>query len=255
MLEGPIKIGNIDLYPYLINHSKEDWEVNGQSLIEAMRRFGLIMPEYFPPEYSGIRDRIPILGRYITDNLDPSDNYLFKKVEEFCKENKKNVYVLDPAYNESFIIFHGILFLPVTGMLSAVAAKMGYELFKQNSNTITRRAFLKGIVAVCSATAATQLSIGALQGPHKIPGPSVVLGNIEDQFRESQVAQNLIKLGDLLPAQTEALLIYPPSHWKGIEYYLENADSRRETLGKYRWLRWFGLKSLYEIRHYPEGVS
>lgn len=262
MLEGPAKIGNIQLYTLPVNHSRIYGEAYQKVVEDAVSSFKIIIPEYFLPEHTNLY-RYPLIGNYIR-YLNTTDNYLFEQVARLCQEQKKEVLVLDPAYDESFIAFRALLHAPLIATLTAVSAITGalaaYDLYKQyKDHQFTRKEFLKGCIlggaSVASLAKTNMLALGAIVGPSRIPGLSTSLGEIEDRFRESQVAQHLIDVGKGLPPQSEALLIYPPWHRQRIKDYIENHDSRREMLDRFNWLHRFNIfQPLFRIRYYPEGI-
>lgn len=258
MLEGPKEVGNIQLYALPVSHSRIYGEAYRQVVEKAVSSFKIILPEYFLPEHTGLY-RYPVIGEYIKQ-LNATDNYLFEQVAQLCQEQKKEVWALDPAYNESFIAFRALLHTHPIATFLTLSALAGYGLYQQYKNhRITRKGFLEGCflgsLSAVSAAKAGMIAFGAIVGPNRVPGLSVALGEIEDRFRQSQVAQHLVDLGKILPPQSEALLIYPPWHKHQIEYYRENDDARRDILDRFNGLRRFSIfQPLFQIRHYPEGV-
>lgn len=206
-----------------------------------------------------IKDQYSIIGKYIIDELDPRDNYLFREVARLCLEQRKDVWVVDPAYNESFIAFRSLLHAPFIGGLLAVSGAMIYDFLEQHQHDrFTRKELLRGAlsgtIALASTITATGLGIGAVIGPSRVPGLSPVLGKQEDEFRDNLVPENLIRLGNRLPAQTDALFIYPPWHLRNIIYSLDHEDHRVQILRRYGWMERIPIfQPLFQIRHYPGG--
>lgn len=252
MLEAPIQIGNIDLMAFTSGHAREHWEAYRSILVKEIIRHPSVFLEYHPKEHTLKKWPYQLLNDQI-NLLNSTDNYLFIKVTDLCEKLRKDVWVFDPAYNESFILLHGMLFAVSAFPPAALALEMGRELYQHRHDLITRGTFLKGGIAAASAVTATALGIGAFVGPNKIAGPSPAIGNMENNFRESMVAQHLVDQGAKLP-RLDALFITTASHWQGTRFYLENETARKQILDRYLWLGNFDIfKHLFRARHYPDG--
>lgn len=239
MIEGPRVIGNMNLYALPIEHDKGTWSEKGAEITDAVGKFGVIIPEYFPPEYQSI----PIPNSFYYD----VENYVFSKVADICVQQKKDVWVIDPAHDASYIAFRTLIDTP---FITATFLLMRYWLvairhLAGNPEVATRRQFLQRVGTEVAIPIYAALSwIGDGNTP------------LESPFRMSMVAQNLIEVGKSLRPKTDSLLIYPPAHWPLIQQYLDDEGERNRTIGRYtEVLEKLPLfKSLYQVRHYPEGT-
>lgn len=256
MIEGPRPVGNINLYTFTTGHDLWSWETSGRALAGAIARFPLIIPEYYPPEYEALKNRgYPVVSGWV-EYFDLKNNYLFHEVARICQEQKKDVWVVDPAYSEAYIIFSAfLLHAPTSATLAFLGRKLGQDFLKQfGERRVSRRGFLRGGAAAVALYSAGSTVVGAAIGPNKVLGPSIILGNWENEFRDSQSAEHIVDLGKFLPAPTDALMIGPEKHRRRVEKFLDDEAERRVVLGQYQWLkRFYFFKPLFKKRHYPEG--
>lgn len=268
MIEKPIKVGNADLTVLKIGHGRKHWEKYKDIVIREIIRNDEIIMEYDPREHKIESWPFWLLNGQI-ELLNSTDNYLFIQTGEVCEQLKKNVHVFDPAYNESFIGLHTLLFAASILPPGAVAVEMIRELYKQRNTPVTRKAFIKwgfattsavtmlgkgAIAAACTATA-TLLGTGAVVGPNRVAGLSPALGNLQNEFREVVTSQHTVDFGASLPERRKTLMITTEEHGNGTIYNIKNADHRRQILERYLWLGNFAyFKPLFLARHYPQGI-
>lgn len=253
MIEVPIEIGNVNLTMLKIGHGRKHWEANENIVVREIMRHDLVIMEYHPGEHKLRKWPFRLLNDRI-DILNSTDNYLFIPVADICEKLKKDVRVFDPAYNESFILLHTALFAAAIFPPLGGALAMARKLSIQRHNLITRRVFIKGMIAAACAATATLLGTGAVVGPNRVPGPSPALGDLQNEFRRCVVAQHTVDLGASLPEPTDVLMIYTVEHGNGIRSNIENESRRRQTLERYLWLGGFAyFRPLFQARHYPQG--
>lgn len=247
-LEGPLEIGNLQLSVLTMQHSKNDWLRYQDSVRELIDVSTVIIPEYFPPEYSGTNGNY--FAKYARESYKDS-NYLFDEVEAYCRNNKKEVWVVDPAYNASFMTLRGGTFLTESlGLIGAMNILV--NAVESRQRVFTRRNFLErskdfGLaIATFSTGLFTPPEILFLSSTRGIVGTFVELN-----LRYILTASLLKDLSVHVPPKTQGLLIYPNIHWKGIKEYVEDDEKRRSALSKIVWLKNVpGLNSLFQGRHY-----
>lgn len=252
-MEGPLIINNLQLSVLTIGHTREDWNKYSDIVRKHIDTFPVIIPEYFPPEYSGINEN------FLTKqakNRYKDKNYLFDEVEAYCRNTKKEVWVVDPAYNVSFMALRAGIFLTeaagLTGMLIVLK-----EAIKRRQQTLTRRELLEYVKDFGLATAA--FSAGVITPPEilSLMSSQGIIGSFtEDNLRHSVTAQLLKDLSLQVPLKTQALLIYPNDHWENIKEYLNDDEKRRSVLSKIALLKKVpGTKPLFQGRRYVSDGS
>jgi len=255
-IEPEIQIGNLLLTPILTEHDNKAWKDHGQEVLDAVQKFDLVIPEYFPPEYNGYFGYNALTrasNEYFKDK-----NVLFDHLAEYSLTNSKTVIVLDPAYSEASVLLRMKNNLPIsigvgTAAVGAIKALNLEESdpsgFKGTVNKISRRTFILAAVA-----ATTNALIMPLKWPQ------------EAELRQVCVAEGLIQLGSMLPKDTRAAIIYPKGHWKedawlfqgstkGIYRYLTDETVRKETLESLAWIKETPVfTSLFQTRKFiPES--
>lgn len=262
-IEGPRRIGNMNLSTVPTNHLRVHWEDYKGVIKSAISDFDNIAVEYFPPEYTKFVQSTPFLGKAVQE-LDEEKNYLFNEVAKILRESGKNVWVLDPAYGGEFVGLRTALHFPpmlfLAGLSALSAAIAANDLYQHHKETkLKRRDFLKafglGAISVAAGLQTGYLGYGAIVGPSHTPGLSSVLGRIEDDFRENITAENLVTLGKTLPKETDMLFITTPLHRQREEWYLNHDDAREFVYSAYHLLSYFNsCKPFFQIRNYPNGV-
>lgn len=225
LIEGPLQVGNLQLYTLPIEHHLDSWNASWEQVIDGIKAFPLIVPEYFPPEYRHLRySSNPAISLAVSSYND--SNYLFDRVAEWCLEENKEVWVLDPAYDETAIALRS------AGWFTALAHGANAGL----NPLLSRRQFLKGILVLAAGLS---------------PATEVVL---EESFRRTVVSENIRHLGQQVPQDTNALLIYPPAHWSSIKDRIIDPESNR-LFGFYKNFKDNpAFKNLFLARNYvPSG--
>lgn len=46
-----VVLGNLNVTPIITEHNRQAWVENGEQILEALRGFPTVIPEYFPPDY------------------------------------------------------------------------------------------------------------------------------------------------------------------------------------------------------------
>jgi len=251
MVAETVKIGKLEIQPLTTKGDQESWEQNRDEVTYAVNQFGLVIPEYFPPEYLHLKSvGYPVLSGII-DVYDQVWTPLYRQVAEVCQKSQKDVLVLDPAHDLSFAYFRGLLkmapFVAVSAIATVASAHNLHEDLKTQKSS--RRSFLKFL--------GTSGMIGfmGLNGglASSLLGMKVSLIGNEDEFRDSMVAEHLIQLGESTNS-FEALLIYDPIHWKNIQGFVSDEGARRASLRKYAFLRNLPFfESMFDTRFYPEA--
>lgn len=247
-MEGPLKVGNLQLSVLTMGHSRDDWFKYQDTVKKLIDTYPVIIPEYFPPEYSGTN------GNRLTEGVRKTfkdANYLFDEVEAYCRNSKKEVWIVDPAYNTSFMVLRGGMFLAETVGLFEGLGALGSTVKRRNS-TFTRRNFLEH--AKDFGLAAATFSIGVFTPPEilSLSSSQGIVGKlVERHLRYILIASLLKDLSAQVPPKTQGLLIYPNIHWESIKKYLENDGERRSGLSKIAWLKNVpGANYLFQGRHY-----
>ncbi len=257
--ENPITLGNLTLTPILTEHDEKTWVENGSKLLEQLKPFSTVIPEYYPPEYTNLTNKNPLLKIY------DSSNYAFKKIAAYCSNNHKEVYVVDPYYSEDAIKLHfsmtnSPLILAGTAGLAiangAIKAIQISEEIKKRDNGLTSgqeasrnisKKIFGGILQIGSLGAA-----GTLQATNFSTKEEI-------DFRRVFVARGLKIVGNTLLQKTQAAIIYPKEHWEwsvqdnlpGILYYLTHPAEHEKQIAMYE--SEYAQKDypdLYKIRHY-----
>lgn len=242
-LEGPIKLGQLELWSLPIEHSRHDWETHQQGIKEAIKQFPIIIPEYFPLEYKYIIDKA-ILGDILGVMYNDA-NYLFEEVASFAQQEGKDVWVIDPAYNKEFLLLGGGE-LATTGA-ALVGSGAGWDRLRSSerwNKMITRREFLiasgLGLVGLIGVSSALNILKNAT-------GQGYLSGQ---DFRRVVVAEQLKHLSQS-HINGKALLIYPPIHWQVINQYLRDDSGLQKRANVYNRLREIPqFESLFQARHY-----
>lgn len=247
-VEGPLEVGNLQLSVLTMGHSRDDWFKYQDTVKKLIDAYPVIIPEYFPPEYSGTN------GNDLTEGVRKSfkdANYLFDEVEAYCRNSKKEVRVVDPAYNTSFMVLRGGMFLAESVGLFGGLGALGSTV-KRRNQTFTRRNFLEH--AKDFGLAAATFSFGVFTPPEilSLSSSRGIVGKfVEPNLRYILIVSLLKDLSVQIPPKTQGLLIYPNVHWKSIKGYLENDEERRSGFSKIAWLKNVpGANGLFQGRHY-----
>lgn len=233
-VEGPIRLGQLVLWTLPIEHQRHQWETHKESIEELIKQYSIIIPEYFPPEYKHLRDA-PILGHILGKFYDEA-NYLFEGIASFAHQKRKDVWVVDPAYNEAFLTAGGIELAAPIGLglgASALRDRMG-----------TRRQFL------ATASVGLAVLIGSLMTLNLLENTKGQGSLSGIDFRRVVIAEQLKHLSKS-QITGDALLIYPPVHWKVINHYLGNDAELQNRVNIYNRLREIPqFAPLFQARHY-----
>jgi hypothetical protein len=245
-LEGPRDLGKLQLHTFTTGHGVRDWAVNKENLTSAIELFPLIIPEYFPPEYQNLTDSDnPLIDHAM--EFYSNRNYLFVEVAKQCAELKKDVWVVDPAYDLNFgFLRQGLVSASYGAALSlAYGGLNGLRLSAGRPvRDISRRGLLFG--SLTSVIGGTLLTASG-----HVPKP---ISDLEDDLRETVTAEFITRIPEYLNEPTEGLLIHTPGHWRKIKYLLDNPEVCKEKLERYRALEAIPpFQTLFRARHYPEG--
>lgn len=253
-IDGPLMVGNLKLSALVMEHNQSSWEKYRDFVEKIVSRFPIIIPEYLPFEYTGRN------GNFLTEKavaLRGSENLLFDKIEEQARTDKQEVLAVDPAYNASFIGFRGVLMLSELIAIEEAGFGLAREIGKSLTES-TRRGLLRKTKNV-GLTAAAFLS-GVILPWEVISFPSTARGVlgwvIEDNTREYLATGLLRKASREVPPGSEALLIYPKTHWERMKAVLTNGD-QGGGLVEIPWLRDIPLAgSFFRYRHYKsDGLN
>lgn len=266
-INPPIRVGNLNLTIMETEHTRADWEVHQGAITAEMRKFPIMIPEYFPPEREniltngGLVEKIPAK---IAQDVYREQQYLFEEVARQCQETNKGVWVLDPAYNSAFIFFRELLQLPDTTAQSAILLSVGnkiWNMYSESGKKLSRRGMLTktalgaGIIAASAEPYPGELSIPKMLAATFDAASFYPF--IEVDFRRVMIAEFISKLGQHLANPNEALMIYPKEHAKEIIRYLLDEDERKKRLDIYQEFKKVkGLEMLFRARHYAaEGQT
>lgn len=124
-----------NIYHFLaVEHDRQTWVERSLEVKKIVSPYGIIIPEYFPPEF----ETDEITQRVARNYVDL--NYLFDELPKLITD--KEVRVLDPAYNKEF----GFLARVPTGLLGlGTAMKTMHKLYEviDRNPKISRRSVLK----------------------------------------------------------------------------------------------------------------
>jgi hypothetical protein len=234
-VDGPHRIRNLTLDTLATNHENADWKRHSGMIQASVGKYSTIIPEYFPPEYdSSAQNSQPF---YFT----PSINYVFDEVARQLMRERKDVWVVDPAYCPEFLWLRAAANAPE----SAALATGFYSIWNsgQSRSERSRRAFLRTIASI-GVSVALGVTVDVSKG-------GIAGAGLQEDFRRVCVAEGYHRLAGHFAEPVNALTIYPPSHWERIKYYLLNHEVRRERLKIYSQLREIPeLDKLFMIRHY-----
>lgn len=249
-----LQIGNLSLTAILVEHGEKDWRSHGQEILNELKPFSLVIPEYFPPEYIHLEEN-PLMKPGLS--FYQKQNVLFDHIANYALINNKEIRVLDPAYSLLGIAFaYGVSGSKSKREPSPPEIKPTKNEGQPKDKSLNLKKLLRwGIATGALAGGTTRLAFDK--------------NMFEQDLRRVLVAQALIQLGETLPPETRALIIYPPAHWygrtketpgwdsaTGIKEYLTNNDRRKFALSLYR-----GLKNkktfgpLFATRHYRSKNS
>lgn len=252
-MEDPLAISNLQLSVLTMGHAREDWNKYSDIVKKHIDAFPVIIPEYFPPEYSGINENF--LTKQAKNRYEDK-NYLFDEVEAYCRNTKKEVWVVDPAYNVSFIALRGGILLTETAGLAGMLIALR-KTIKRRQQTLTRKEFLEYVKD--SGLAVVAFSAGVITPPEilsLVSGQGFIGSFTEDNLRHIVTAQLLKDLSLRVPPKTQALLIYPNDHWENIKEYLNDDEKRRSVFSKIALLKKVpSTKSLFQGRRYISDGS
>lgn len=244
-VEGPIQIGQLELSVLPIGHHRHYWERHEDNVKELIRQYPVIIPEYFPLEYQHLKD-VPVLGGILRASYDDA-NYLFEEIALFAHQEGKGVWVIDPAYDEAFLSIGTMEYSAVFGLtvgVVATAAALKKERGLWNRLT-TRQQFLVEVGLGTSFLTGTLISLNMFENA-KGKGPPLS----GTDFRRVVIAEQLKSLSQS-DITGNALLIYPPIHWKVIKHYLENDVELRNRANIYNHLKGIPqFEPLFQARHY-----
>ena len=245
-----ITVGNLELTPIITEHNKKTWQENGSDILNRLKEFKIVIPEYFPPDYEHSMKNNQLLDKAINlTNYDDS-NYLFTEISNYLLRQSKQVLVVDPAYSEAFVKLRlsRNWWMPILG---GFATSIPF-LTKKDSKTGEIN-IKKTLVAATVGLVAGTYTAGCDHDPT----------GIELDIRHVFIAESLTQIGKGLVTPTKAALIYPGGHWKGeikqsmqwtngILFYLQNPKERQEKFNKY--CETFANKKkwqdFYKIRRY-----
>lgn len=232
---GPaVPLGHAVLDPILMEHDARALEAHGQVVTERLARTDIVIPEYYGPEQDRITN--PRLRRYIDEHR--ADNVLFDLVEKVCRRKGKDVWVLDPAHNGSF--------------LQLIATPEAAALASGVVGTAAVAHLSRGIAPAAYALLRATLQLHTLPTGHEL---------IENDFRRVVVAQHLADLcGSTHVAEGQVVTpVYALGHWAppngrpGIQHYLQHPEQRARRLRAYGFL--FRSPDLHQPRFYPKGIA
>lgn len=273
LIEKPIQIGtNLSLHPITVRHDVEAWKKYGPKITELVNSYPIVIPEYFPPEYTHLENDPDRTVAYLVGAIKRSGaNYLFEGVEQAMKTGKNDVWVLDPAYNKEFITLRETLMtVDAAGVLIATKAidkltKTGNS--KKREEGITRRTFLR-----TAAAGAIAYGTSSIAGFSSETDPAITpeeafwacgrvtvdcVHAIENDLRRVVVAEALTNLSKRFEKPSQALLIYTKPHWERIIKYIDNPQERKLRLKVYSSIPEIrALHSLFIARNYQtDGES
>lgn len=251
-----LSLNRINLQVLTVEHWVGIWPKYGDVISQAISSADVVIPEYFPPEYLGLTEG---LDNAIARNYNDSNELFFHTADQF-KDKQKDVWLVDPAYNNDLIHVRMLATIPQnvasTAALYPLAHKivdkgieiMNDEEFDDEPKSSRRKFFAKVLGA---ATA------GALIMPYNDDEDGHLPEYLaEGDFRNVVVAEQLVQLANsgAIPQGANVLLLYPAGHWKFIKQYMQDDVKRAERLGLYKTALGSVFPSLFERRHYPNGV-
>ncbi len=250
-------LNNVHLTTLIVEHGSEPWNLHQSLISELIQQNNVIVPEYFPYEYV---ENGNSLTRVIAATY-KKDNELFDHVIELCKQQQKDVWVLDPAYNLEFGLLRP---LSVTTQVSAEAiitgvtqkllvSDEGSQLDFDDSKRRTLQRIKNSGKWIIGSVLGAELSSSFAGG---VAGFANVFGwSTEAQIRRVIVADLLCKLSTQLPEGTNMLMIYPEAHWKDIKSYVEDEAKRSQLLAAVNLIRTPATELWFEGRHYKSDDS
>lgn len=211
--------------------------------------------EYFPHELVLL---VRFAGKDLVEgNTNFKETYpFFTEITNKAKDQNKSVYVFDPANDVNFsLIAYTPNVLPViaAGYGIGVTAALVQERIQatKRMQPMTRRGFLRGTGGILTAFLVASTSIWGpiytsayeqiTQQPASIPS--------EQRFRRVVIAKGITNLGDRLVANPNVAakkiaLVYPPTHWAGINELLADRTKLNMEFTAYS-----ALKVIPSLRH------
>jgi hypothetical protein len=195
-----------------VEHYQGGYENNWHTIQNEIVRADVVIPEYFPPEFSGSDD--PLLktaGAHYAEV-----QVLFHKLPMQPQMQAKSVVVLDPYFDRTGIYAR----VAGYGTAGLFGHAVGYRLREaiQDLTLVSRRDILKGVMRL--AGYGSGFLFGTALGIHETELR-------EAEYRRLTVAQRLQLLCQQQNPPRKTLLIYPPAHIEGIVKVLDDGENLR----------------------------
>jgi hypothetical protein len=228
-----------------VEHDEWALATYGDRLKQLIDTHDVIIPEYYPAEYASLQNH-PIFGERV--RFHNRRNAMFDNLGEYCDEQNKDVWVLDPSHSAKFGLWARLL--PVSA----------HDIARFGAGYLTAK-MLSGLVGIPEdqSKLLAGLAGGILTaGTHDV---QLQYEMQENDLRRAFVARSLRRLleSDKLEAGSDVLFITPAGHWqpnngrKGIEHYFWTPGENDKQCRMYE--RLVGRNNdILKARHYPDGT-
>ena len=195
-----------------VEHYQGRYENNWHTIQDEIRRADVVIPEYFPPKFSGSDD--PLLkaaGAHYAEA-----QALFHELPKQPQMQAKSVVVLDPYFDRTGI-YARVAGYGTAGLFGHAVGHRLREVI-QDLTPVSRRDILKGVMRLAGYGSGFLFGTG--------------FGFLETERREAEYRQLTVaqRLRTLFEDETEpkrAVLIYPPAHVEGIVAALDSGENLR----------------------------
>jgi hypothetical protein len=253
-LDRPIRYKEVEFTGLITEHDQSTLLRFGPQIAAATRLFNYVVPEYFPPEYSG-NDLGDEMGRELGGDW---NNPLFRFLAKQFANYRQNVWVLDPAYNGDYGIFRAETSLGISvpiGLMACKNLKQGYTSkpmdLAPRLTDMKRRRFIK--------VASIMVGFPSLEG--YLDDGIGSIGEIEDCMREAVAAEHLKHLTDTgrFPAGAKVVIVTRQAHWAGASQHIGIKKFFEDDALRAKVMRACApvlaeIPALAKARHYPKGV-
>lgn len=244
-----IRVGEMNVHALLAPHDRGSWNRYGAEIERQIGQFGTVIVEYRPSEYTEVENMPhPLVQQQMA--VFREANYVFMEVERACTEQRKDVWVLDPAFDFDFAKLRmGLVGAEIAAEETAlyIAATAAANLTTKRRPLLKAAIFGSGSLIIGGESIKVGLrglTIGALDT------------YVENDLRNVVVAQHLHDLGRDELRNQDVLLMYPPNHWysqdvPSIKTYLAQNERRGARFNQYKHVFSGAFPTFFQRRYYP----